>query len=357
MGVRKVNRIVRSWSWILCGFSFVTCVAGANVRFAIIGDYGVDDSNERDVANLVATNFQPHFVVTVGDNNYLGGANIDRAIGKYYHQFIGNYTGSYGAGASSNRFFPALGNHDWEAAGGYSAHTNYFTLPGNERYYDFVRGPVHFFIINSDVQEPHGTSATSAQAIWLSNRLAAATVPWRVVVAQDPPYSSASPTTRMRWPFEDWGASIVFSGHAHHYERIMLAGFPYVVNGAGGAGIAGFGAPISGSVLRYNSDHGAILVNATQTNITYEFWSVAGGGTLIDRFTQSALRLNVASISNTMVRVTWLTNGADGSILETSNRLPATNWSAVTQTPQLFGNRYSVTLNATGQTRFIRLRR
>ena len=103
------------------------------IRFAIIGDYGADNANELAVANLVKTNFQPSFIVTVGDNNYLGASQIDRAIGKYYHEFIGNYAGTYGAGASSNRFFPALGNHDWDGATGYSAYLNYFTLPGNER--------------------------------------------------------------------------------------------------------------------------------------------------------------------------------------------------------------------------------
>jgi tartrate-resistant acid phosphatase type 5 len=331
-------------------------VSGATLRFAIIGDYGTDNADELAVANLVKTNFQPEFIVTVGDNNYIGATNIDRAIGKYYHQFIGNYTGSYGAGASSNRFFPALGNHDWYSAGGYSAHTNYFKLPGNERYYDFVRGPVHFFILNTDPNEPHGTSATSLQALWLSNRLAASTSPWRIAIAQDPPYSSTEGHAYMRWPFDEWGASAVVSGDCHHYERIAINGFPYLVNGAGGAGLAGFGTPISGSVLRYNADHGAMLVNATHTNITYEFWSVAGGGTRIDRFTQSTPRLSVTTVSNNLVRVSWLTNGADGCVLQSASQLPAL-WSTVPQTPVISGNRNTVTLSCTGQAKFFRLMR
>src|SRR6185503_3124406 len=50
-------------AFLLCTLTFSANIRGANVRFAIIGDYGVDDSNERDVANLVATNFQPDFIV------------------------------------------------------------------------------------------------------------------------------------------------------------------------------------------------------------------------------------------------------------------------------------------------------
>jgi tartrate-resistant acid phosphatase type 5 len=329
----------------------------APLRFAMIGDFGVDDGNERDVANLVITNFQPEFIVTVGDNNYLGGANIDRAIGKYYHSFIGNYAGGYGAGASSNRFFPALGNHDWEDGRGFAAHTDYFTLPGNERYYDFVRGPCHFFIVNSDTHEPDGATASSAQATWLSNRLQAAVSPWRIVVTQDPPYSSASPTVRMRWPFKEWGASLVVSGHAHHYERMSIDGLPYIVNGAGGASLHAFGPAIGGSLVRYNADHGAMLIIGTHTNLVCEFWSIASGGTLIDRLTLEAnLQLAIRIEANTM-RLSWPTNGADGLILEAATMLSPVAWQQVSQAASVTGGNHVVTLAATNQQQFFRLRR
>jgi len=335
------------WAWVLAA-------PAATTRFAMVGDFGMDNANELEVANLIKTNFQPEFIVTVGDNNYLGPANIDAAIGKYYHAFIGNYSGAYGAGAASNRFFPALGNHDRDGGNGFTAHTNYFTLPGNERYYDFVRGPVHFFLLNTDPEEPHGRAVTSVQALWFSNRLASSTAPWRIVVAHDPPYSSSEAHAIMRWPFEEWGASLVVSGDSHHYERILRDGFPYVVNGAGGASLAGFGTPTQGSVVRYNSDHGAMLMIASATNLTCEFWSAAGGGTRIDQFTLAKLRLNVVR-SNSVVRVSWLTNGADGCVLESSGILPP-GWAPVPQTPVLSGNRKVVTLNSTGQARYFRLK-
>jgi len=327
------------------------------VRFAIIGDYGTDNANELAVANLVKTNFQPSFIISVGDNNYLGGANIDRAIGKYYHEFIGNYSGAYGAGASSNRFFPALGNHDWESGSGYSAQLNYFTLLGNERYYDFVRGPVHVFILNSDLNEPDGYTATSAQALWFSNRIAASASPWRIVICQDSPYSSSFAHSWMRWPFEQWRASVVVSGDAHQYERIVRDGLTYVVNGAGGAALVSFGTPTTGSVVRYNAAHGAMKVDATETNIVYEFWSVANGGTRIDQFAQERPRISVSFLSNA-VQIAWLTNGTDGYVLEAATVFPAGSWSPVTQTPVLSGNRKVVTLSHSGQSqRFFRLRR
>src|SRR5687767_1882669 len=119
------------------GCALMACVTagwiplhGATVRFAVIGDYGVDNADQLAVVSLIKTNFRPEFIVTVGDNQYGGPADIDRNVGKYFHEFIGNYRGSHGDGATSNRFFPALGNHDYHAGSGYSAHTNYFSLPG-----------------------------------------------------------------------------------------------------------------------------------------------------------------------------------------------------------------------------------
>src|SRR5437879_4454765 len=69
---------------------------------------------ELNVSNLVRS-WSPDFILTTGDDNYpLGEAStIDANIGQYYHDFIFPYTGSYGAGATTNRFYPSLGNHDW----------------------------------------------------------------------------------------------------------------------------------------------------------------------------------------------------------------------------------------------------
>ena len=82
----------------------------APVTFAVIGDFGSNDSNEAAVANLVKS-WNPSFIVTVGDNNYPDGeaSTIDANIGKYYHEYIHPYSGAYGAGAATNRFWPSVG--------------------------------------------------------------------------------------------------------------------------------------------------------------------------------------------------------------------------------------------------------
>lgn len=145
------------------------------VRFAVIGDYGSGNRAERDVALMIDT-WKPSFITTVGDNNYPNGAadTIDQNIGKLYHAYISPYRGSYGRGATTNRFFPIPGHIDWDSAA-LQPYLDYFTLPGNERYYDFVSGPVHFFMLDTDEREPDGASATSLQARWLERRLSEST--------------------------------------------------------------------------------------------------------------------------------------------------------------------------------------
>ena len=259
-----------------------------SAHFAVIGDYGSDSVNEAAVAALVKS-WDPDFIITTGDNNYFSGesATIDQNIGQYYHDYIFPYSGAYGAGSPDfNRFFPSLGNHDWASATGADPYLNYFTLPGNERYYDFGWGPVHFFALDSDTHEPDGVDSASLQAAWLQDRLAAATEPWKIVYMHHPPYSSSAvhgSTNYMQWDFQGWGASAVLAGHDHTYERIAVNGFPYFVNGLGGQTLYSFGTPVSGSQVRYNDQYGAMLVDASAAQLTFRF--IAVDGALADTFT------------------------------------------------------------------------
>ena len=266
--------------------------ASETVRFAVIGDYGSGDQNEADVANLVKS-WDPDLIITTGDNNYdYGGADtIDQNIGQFYYEFIYPYQGTYGQGADTNRFFPSLGNHDWYTLDGDGMpypYLDYFKLPqresGNERYYDFVWGPVHFFALDSDSREPDGVGRSSIQAAWLQSRLAESTAPWKIVYAHHPPYSSGfhGSIDWMRWPFAEWGATAYLAGHDHLYERLVIDGFPYFINGLGGKSIYYFNFPLPGSQVRYNGDYGAMLVEATEQEIIFQF--INRSGEVIDTY-------------------------------------------------------------------------
>jgi hypothetical protein len=150
-------------------------------------------------------------------------------------------------------------------------------LPGNERYYDFVRGSIHFFVIDSDKHEPDGFTETSKQGQWLKNALADSDSPFNIVYFHHSPYSSGNEgsSTHMRWPFKEWGADLVLAGHDHVYERLSEDGLTYIVNGAG-ARPADFEDTISGSIVRNNSDAGALLIQANDFALTLQYQVLSG---------------------------------------------------------------------------------
>jgi len=257
------------------------------IRFAVIGDYGSGSYQVEDVALLIRS-WKPDFVATLGDNNYPNGAadNIDHNIGRFFHTYISPYKGSYGPGATTNRFFPIPGYRDWGSSTGLQPYLDYFALPGNERYYDLVWGPVHLFMLDTDEREPDGATATSIQGCWLERRLSQSTGSWKLVFANHAPYTSHSVEDihRMRWPFKAWGADAVLSGFYHIYERLLVDGLPYFINGAGGSWISNFGEIDANSRFRYAEDYGAMLIDASDTRITFRF--VNRDGRIVDEHIQ-----------------------------------------------------------------------
>jgi tartrate-resistant acid phosphatase type 5 len=107
-----------------------------------------------------------------------------------------------------------------------------------------------------------------------------------IVYLHIPPFSSGlqhGSDVTLQWPFRTWGASIVFAGHEHLYERILLDDFPYIVDGAGGAGLYDFSdKPLSASVVRFNGDWGAVKVDADSGSFQVQF--ITGKGSVIDTF-------------------------------------------------------------------------
>ena len=268
------------------------------MRFAVIGDYGVDSQDEADVADLVAA-LEPEFIITTGDNRYAG-RTFDQVVGKYYCQYLTDVeVGTFCAGGSSptNAFFPSLGNHDYLDYGGVDAYLDYFTLPGqgvassgtsgSERYYDFIQGPIHFFALDSDpmILDP---VEMLAQQNWLQTQLAASTAPWQIVYMHHPPYSSGmhGSSIEMQWPYAQWGADFVISGHEHYYERIEADGIAYFINGLGGKSRYNFYDNVPGSMVRYNGDYGAMLVEATPDAVNFRF--ITRSGAIIDNQTYPA---------------------------------------------------------------------
>jgi hypothetical protein len=138
-------------------------------------------------------------------------------------------------------------------------------LPGNEQWYSFDYGNVHFATWNDTV-------ATSAdwqeQADWLAADLAASTRPWKVVFHHKAAYSSCRPNgedANVRNYFvpvsEAGGVQLDLAGHNHNYERtVPLAGGLEVpqVDGVTYVVTAGAGAPLYDNNQGYSYTHVAV---------------------------------------------------------------------------------------------------
>jgi len=148
--------------------------------------------------------------------------------------------------------------------------------------YDKVFGSaVHVFFVDSDDHDLGGNTPDSEQALWLRDKLAVSTTPWNIVVFHHPPYTSGeshTPSANMAWPFKDWGADAVITGHVHNYERFSIDGLPYFVNGVGGHenNVAFEYPPGAASLLRDNGHFGGILITADESSITFNYITTDG---------------------------------------------------------------------------------
>jgi predicted phosphodiesterase len=257
---------------LLLSFSIVATLALRGQRIAVVSDIHGNFPATAYVAAAV-TSANPDAIVSCGDNHYGLLNSIDTQVGQYYHAFIAPYHGIFGTGSFTNRFFPALGNHDYDS-NGFQNFLSFFTLPGNERYYDFVLGDFHVFALNCVQYEPDGVADTSFQAMWLKNRLMHSTQKFNIVYFHYPPYCSCNvhgSCSFMQWPFKAWGATAVFSGHNHVFEHLIIDSLNYFVCGVGGGNLYNFGQSLSGSVFKDSTNHGYILLEAHDDSLSCKF--------------------------------------------------------------------------------------
>jgi hypothetical protein len=316
-------------------------VMPSSATFAVIGDYGYSPSTgnqaELNVSNLVHS-WNPNFIATAGDNNYPNGdsSTIDADVGQYYHDYIYPYKGTYGAGATSNKFWPTLGGHDWLTPNA-QPYLNYFTLPGNGHYYTQTIGPVELFAVDGDSLEPDGYTNPSVQAQWLQSQLQASTASWKIVLEHFAPYSSGGvhgSQTYMEWPFQAWGATTVISGGDHDYERLLEDNnFPYFVDGTGGNGLYNEGNVVPGSQVFYNAEYGAMKIQATDTQITFQF--VNTDGTVIDNYSISLTapaaptNLTATGGGTDQLNLTWANNSLNETGFNIQRSTDGTNYTQV----------------------------
>lgn len=241
--------------------------------FAIIGDWGNPENGATmlDVQALVK-GWSPSFVISTGDNRY-GDYSYDElfAIADYYKEFV-----------TAGLFFPTIGNHDTDDNDGITGFLAAFPyLPGDKRNWDLQIGHVHFFFRETHDSGSHAKTAAelALSAAQLRVRLAASQAPWKIVITQDGPYvsdtSNLNGHVASQLDYKGWGADLVVSGDSHFAEKLLIDGFPYLIEGGGGAVGTSPTTAIEGSLVR-SATYGAIRGRATCGELVLERFDRAG---------------------------------------------------------------------------------
>jgi 3',5'-cyclic AMP phosphodiesterase CpdA len=249
-----------------------------SLRFAVIGDSGTGDSNQRAVARALVearARFPYTFVIMLGDNLY----GPDRP-GEYNRAFQEPYQPLLDAGV---KFYAALGNHDSPNQRFY----RHFNMNG-ERYYSFKpQDGVRFFALDSNYMSPE-------QLAWFGKELEASGSDWKIAFFHHPLYSSGrrhGPHEELRAVLEPLfvkhGLNVVFSGHEHFYERIKPQKGVYYFTSGGAA-----------KLRRNDIARSAITASGFDTDYHYMLVEIAGD----ELFFQAVSRLQKVVDSGIITR-------------------------------------------------------
>lgn len=135
----------------------------------------------------------------------------------------------------TSEFYPLLGNHERNA----DLYFKIFQLPGNERWYSVRKGPMIFFMLDSNWLIGPGSN----QHAWLEKELQSVPKDVKFVAAvfhhpaiSSGPYPDEKNLQKRLLPLlEKYRVDIVFAGHEHVYERSFKDGITHVTTGGGGA--------------------------------------------------------------------------------------------------------------------------
>jgi predicted phosphodiesterase len=195
-----------------------------STRFAVIGDTGTGDKYQNAIAQVLIRShevFPFTFVIMMGDNLYGSERPQD-----YANKFEKPYKALLDANVP---FYASLGNHDDPNQRLYKP----FNMNG-ERYYTFTKGPIKFFVLDSNYMD-------RTQLSWLERELQASTDRWKMAYFHHPLYSSGERhgsevdlRQQLEPLFLKYGVDVVFAGHEHFYERIKpQKGIYYFIAGGG----------------------------------------------------------------------------------------------------------------------------
>ncbi|MFM7314361.1 MAG: metallophosphoesterase [Cyanobium sp.] len=239
-----------------------------SLHWLATADSGSGDRNQIAIGAAMAALHQRDpvdLVVMAGDNIYDQG-DI-REVGAKFER---PYRELLRAGVP---FHAVLGNHDIRTGNG-AGQLAYPGLGMKGRWYSLRRGPVEFFMHETNVDWPQ-------QRAWLKAALAASRAPWKVLVGHHPIYSAGfygddrEAISRLGPLLQRHGVQLYINGHDHHYERSRpIDGTTYLTVGNGGATLRPVVAGPNSA--RAVSTFGFTSLHADAGVLTIEAWSSSG---------------------------------------------------------------------------------
>lgn len=227
-------------------------------RFGVLGDCGTNSAfqgNVRDQLTAYLGNNYMNALLLLGDNAYSQGTDPE-----YQSNFFNHYKDNF---LKKYPLFPTPGNHDYGndnpnlQLSHKMPYYDIFTMPvngesggvasGNEAYYSYDYGNVHFLSLDSYGKEDQSTrlyDTLGKQVQWIKADLAAhKNKGWVVAYWHHPPFSLGSRNgetetdmIKIRENFirilERNGVDLILCGHSHVYERTRLMQGFYDYSGA-----------------------------------------------------------------------------------------------------------------------------
>ena len=190
-----------------------------------------DEIAEKVIAAFTEDNAFQTFVLSSGDLVYDG--NIEEEWDEFF--FNSSYL-NISTVLANMSFLSTIGNHD----GTGELFMKYFPYPYySDRYWSFNYGPGHFIMLDQYTDYSTG----SEQLIWLENELMNSTKAWKFISIHEPGFSTGRHGNNIDvqnyiQPLcEQYGVSIVFSGHNHLYARALVNNVLHITPGGAGASL------------------------------------------------------------------------------------------------------------------------
>lgn len=222
-------------------------------HFAVFGDTRSGASIHRKIVKQIVE-IEPDFVLHTGDMVETGRSTSE------WNRFFNIEEPLL----RITPFYPTLGNHeDYDPNHNFDSHyLDIFHLPGDELWYAFDYGNARFISLKADGYPLNEFLPSDEQVLWLREQLEENNAPWLIVFFHVGVFTSRSEDTmevgmreRLVPIFEEYDVDVVFMGHHHSYERILINGITYIVTAGGGASLYDLNEPQPGTQMAVNEHH------------------------------------------------------------------------------------------------------